>query len=74
MPGMTCSLDDIRPPESIIRFSCSNQLSTKFQLLIKTKVPTNELFPCFKFCLSKPVDNQTSNDLMGWPILTCISN
>ena len=29
-------------PEVIKRFSCSIQLSTKFQLLIKTKIPTNE--------------------------------
>ena len=29
-------------------FSCSTQLSTKFQLLIKTKIPTNEEVSCFK--------------------------
>ena len=28
--------------EVIRLFSCSTQLSTKFQLLIKTKIPTNE--------------------------------
>ena len=31
-----------------IVFSCSAQLSTKFQLLIKTKIPTNEEVYCFK--------------------------
>ena len=30
--------------------SCSTQLSTKFQLLIKTRIPTNEEMYCFK-CL-----------------------
>ena len=29
-------------PEAIKHFSCSTQLSTKFQLLIKTKMPTNK--------------------------------
>ena len=29
-------------------FSCSTQLSTKFQLLIKTKIPTNEEVSCLK--------------------------
>ena len=29
-------------PEFIQLFSCSTQLSTKFQLLIKTKIPTNK--------------------------------
>ena len=29
-------------PEVMKFFSCSTQLSTKFQLLIKTKIPTNE--------------------------------
>ena len=29
--------------------SCSTQLSTKFQLLIKTKIPTNEEVSCFKY-------------------------
>ena len=27
-------------PEVILLFSCSTQLSTKFQMLIKTKIPT----------------------------------
>ena len=31
-------------PEVIKLFSCSTQLSTKFQLLIKTKIPTNDEF------------------------------
>ena len=36
-------------PEVIKLFSCSTQLSTIFQLLIKTKIPTNEEVSCFKF-------------------------
>ena len=32
----------ITGPEVIKLFSCSTQLSTKFQLLIKTKIPTNK--------------------------------
>ena len=35
-------------PEVIKLFSCSTELSTKFQLLIKTKIPTNEEVSCFK--------------------------
>ena len=35
-------------PEVIKLFSCSTQLSTKFQLLIKTIIPTNEEVSCFK--------------------------
>ena len=35
-------------PEVIKLFSCSTQLSSKFQLLIKTKIPTNEEVSCFK--------------------------
>ena len=31
-------------PEVIKLFSCSTKLSTKFQLLIKTKIPINEKF------------------------------
>ena len=34
-------------PEVIKLFSCSTQLSTKFQLLIKTKIAANEV-SCFK--------------------------
>ena len=29
-------------------FSCSTQLSTKFQLLLKTKITTNEEVSCFQ--------------------------
>ena len=35
-------------PKFIKLFSCSTQLSTKFQLLIKTKIPTNKEVSCFK--------------------------
>ena len=35
-------------PEVIKLFPCSTQLSTKFQLLLKTKIPTNEEVACFK--------------------------
>ena len=35
-------------PEVIKLLSCSTQLSTKFQLLIKTKIQTNEEVSCFK--------------------------
>ena len=35
-------------PEVIKLFSCSTQLSTIFQLLIKTKIPTNEEVSRFK--------------------------
>ena len=35
-------------PEVIKLFSCSTQLSRKFQLLIKTKIPTNKEVSCFK--------------------------
>ena len=34
--------------EVIKLFSCSTQLSTKFQQLIKTKIPTNKDVSCFK--------------------------
>ena len=38
-----------RPGLEVIKlFSCSTQLSTKFPLLIKTKIPTNEEVSCFK--------------------------
>ena len=36
-------------PQVIKLFSCSTQLSTKFQMLIKTKIPTNKEVSC---CLS----------------------
>ena len=35
-------------PEFIKLFSCSTQLSSKFQLLITTKIPTNKEVSCFK--------------------------
>ena len=35
-------------PKVIKLFSCSTQLSMKFQLLIKTKIPTKEEVYCFK--------------------------
>ena len=34
--------------EVIKRFSCSKKLSTKFQLIIKTKIQTNKEVSCFK--------------------------
>ena len=40
----------MRPgPEVIKHFSCSTQLSSKFQLLIKTKIPTNKKFLALSF-------------------------
>ena len=36
-------------PEVIKHVSCSTQLSTKFQLLIKFKIPTNKQVACFTF-------------------------
>ena len=39
-----------RPCPKVIKLvSCSTQMSTKIQLLIKTKIPTNEEVYCFKF-------------------------
>ena len=35
--------------QGYLTFSWSTQLSMKFQLLIKTKAPTNEEVSCFKF-------------------------
>ena len=35
-------------PQSYKKCSCSTKLSTNFQLLIKTKIPTNEEVYCFK--------------------------
>ena len=35
-------------PEVIKLFSCLSQLSTKFQLLIKLNIQTNEEVSCFK--------------------------
>ena len=39
-------------PELIKLFSCSTHLSTKFQLLIKTKIPKSEELSCFKSLIS----------------------
>ena len=40
----------LKLPGSVVikLFSCSTQLRTKFQLLIKAKIPTNEEVSCFK--------------------------
>ena len=38
-----------QPGPEVIIFSCSTQLSTKFQLLIDTKISTNKEVSCFKF-------------------------
>ena len=35
-------------PRGYKTFSCAVQMNTKFQLLIKTKIPTNEEVSCFK--------------------------
>ena len=35
-------------PEVIKLFSCTTQLSTKFQLLINIRIPTNKKVSCFK--------------------------
>ena len=43
-----CTSVLISGPEVINFFSYSTQLSTKFQLLIKTKILTNEEVSCFK--------------------------
>ena len=39
----TVLIENVRPGAEVIKlFSCSTQVSTKFQLLIKTKIPTNK--------------------------------
>ena len=43
-PGFECCPG----PEFIKLVSCSTQLSTKFQLLIKAKIPKSEEVSCFK--------------------------
>ena len=46
------SLGDLAPRLNF--FSCSTHLSTKFQLLINTKIPANEKVSCFtslRFCI-----------------------
>ena len=43
------ALDMTIPGLEVIKlFSCSTQLSTKYQLLIKSKIPTNKDVSCFK--------------------------
>ena len=45
---------DLQPgswPWGYEKFSCSTQLSTKFRLLIKTKILTNKEVPFFKFLI-----------------------
>ena len=42
------SRKSVPKPRGYKKKSCSTQLSTKFQLLIKTKIPTNEEISCFK--------------------------
>ena len=44
----------ISVPEVITLFSCSTQLSTKFQLLIKTIIPTYEEISRFKYLIYVP--------------------
>ena len=47
-------LASISGPEVIKLFSCSTQLSTKFQLLIKAKIPTKKMFHAFsliRYCI-----------------------
>ena len=54
-------------PEVIKLFSCSTRLSTKFQLLIKTKILTNEEVSCFKpliYCIYPA--NKLLNDNNCW--------
>ena len=44
----TCNLMNRIPGLGVVKlFSCSTQLSTKFQLLIKSKIPTNEDVYCW---------------------------
>ena len=46
---MPCIMfENIQGPKVINLFLCSTQLSTKFQLLIKSKIPTNIDVFCFK--------------------------
>ena len=49
---LVCWINIVGPSDSIpgpevIKFSCSTQLSTTFQLLIETKIPTNKEVSCF---------------------------
>ena len=47
-PQTSFFLQAIPGLEDMKLFSCSTQLSTEFQLLIKTKIPSNEEVNCFK--------------------------
>ena len=48
-------------PEIIKLFSCSTQLSTKFHLLIKTKILTSKEVSCFKSLSLSAVGNVSGN-------------
>ena len=58
-------------PEVIKLFSCSTQMSTKFQLLIKTKIRTNEEVSCFKSVVFIMLTNFKMPTIVG--ILTFMS-
>ena len=61
-------------PGVIKLFSCSTQLSMKFQLFIKTKIPTNEEVSCFKSlrcCIYYADKCKNANKIVG--ILTFMS-
>ena len=60
-------------PKVIKLFSCSTQLSMKFQLLIKTKIQTNEEVSCFKSlrCCIYHADNFKMPTIVG--LLTFMS-
>ena len=45
-PKQTVGIQALRLKKNFV--SCSTQLSIKFQLLVKTKIPTNEDVSCFK--------------------------
>ena len=49
------SISSYPGPEVIKLFSCSTQLSTKFQLLIKTKIPTSQIKKFLALSLSDVV-------------------
>ena len=51
-------------PQVIKLFSCSTQLSTEFQLLIKTKILTNKEF-CFKSLVCKNTNNRWNFNIMS---------
>ena len=47
-PSVSIQCMEFARPQGYKKCSCSIQLSTKFQLLIKTKIPTNKEVSCFK--------------------------